>query len=249
MKVESICRRSWGIKLLGGVALWMLMSTAAFAQGNVGYGICSACQSIATQIKSLEAQKKNASKNLKETKSSYYTEEVKDTQNQINAKKQQLKACMVSKCSGKPDLTATFTGKATVTTSNSNASGPFKQNVSASVTFYKWDHTHFSLTLSPIKVGPFDTPAGSNTTTVTGWGTGVVNLGTGAMTVTLDLHFHHSSNVAGDSDMTITLSTSSGSPLNDGGKVTLKGTGKFKDGYLGGDSCTMTISGTIAPHP
>lgn len=225
------------------------MSTAAFAQGNVGYGVCSACKSIATQIKSLKAQKQNASKNLKETKSSYYTEEVKNTQNQINAKLQQLKTCMVSKCNGKPDLTATFTGKVTVTTSNSNASGPFKQDVSASVTFFKWDHTHFSLTLSPIKVGPFDTPVGSNITTVTGWGAGVVNLGTGAMTATLNLHFHHSNDLAKDSDMIITLSTLSGSPLNDAGKVTLKGTGKFKGGYLGGNSCTMTITGTIAPQP
>jgi hypothetical protein len=214
-----------------------------------GVDICSPCQSLVGPIKSLEAQKNIASKNLKETKSSYWTGEVKDLLKQIAMATQQLDHCVISKCGGKSTLIATFSGKATMTTSNSDAKGPFKENVSASVTFFKYDRKSFHIYLSAIQVGPFDTPAGSNTITVTGEGSGGVNLKTGAMTVTLQLHFHQSNTFASDSDLTITLSTSSGSPLSATGGVTLNGSGKFKDGNLGDDTCTLTIAGTISPHP
>ncbi len=214
-----------------------------------GQSICGPCQSLIAPIKRLEAQKNVASKNLKETKSSYWTGEVKDLLKQIEKAKQQLDHCVISKCGGLSTLFANFTGKATMTTSNSNAKGPFKENVTASITFLKYDRKHLNIYLSTITVGPFDVPGGTNTTTVKGEGSGEVNLKTGAMTVTLGLHFHQSSDFAGDSDLTITLSTSSGSPLSATGVVTVNGSGKFKDGYLGDDTCTLTIKGTISPHP
>jgi hypothetical protein len=214
-----------------------------------GHNICPACESLANQIKSLETQWKYATQNLQETKSNYYAGEVKDLLKQIALKRAQLNTCMISKCGGKPDLNATFSGTAIMTTTNSDVKGPFKEKVSASVIFYKWDRTRFAIGISAIHVGPFDTPAGSNTTTVTGGGPGTLNPGTGAMTAILNLHFHHSLAVAGDSDLTITVSTSSGSPLNSDGHVRLNGSGKFKDGFLGDDNCTLTITGTISPHP
>jgi hypothetical protein len=214
-----------------------------------GQNICGPCQSLIAPIKRLEAQKNIASKNLKETKSQYWTGEVKDLLKQIAVAIQQLDHCVISECGGLSTLFAHFTGIATMTTSNSDAKGPFKEKVTASINFLKYDRKHVNIYLSTITVGPFDTPAGSNTTTVTGEGSGVVNLQTGAMTLTLGLHFHHSHKLAGDSDLTITLSTSSGSPLSAAGVVTVNGSGTFKDGKLGDDTCTLTIKGTISPHP
>ena len=214
-----------------------------------GQDICAPCQSLVAPIKKLEAQKNIASKNLKETKSSYWTGEVKDLLKQIELAKQKLDQCVISKCGGLSTLFANFTGTATMTTSNSDAKGPFKEKVIASVNFLKYDRTHLNIYLSTITVGPFKVPGGSNTTTITGQGSGIVNLQTGAMTVTLGLHFQQSNDFAGDSNLTITLSTSSGSPLSATGTVTLNGTGKFVDGFLGDDNCTMTIKGTISPHP
>lgn len=246
--IEHINFRSWSLKSAGCVALLVLVSTAASAQSQ-GYGICSACQLLANQIKGLQAKKQDAAEDAKKFKSASHAGQVKAMLKQIAEKQQQFKACMLSKCGGKPDLSAAFTGKATMTTTNSKASGPFKQNVSASILFYKWDHAHFGIGLSPLKVGPFDTGAGSNTTTVKGRGVGVLNPQTGAMTVTLQLHFDHSHALAGNSDLIITLSTSSGSPFDAAGKVTLNGTGKFKEGFPGDDNCTLTIEGSIAPLP
>ena len=214
-----------------------------------GQDICAPCQSLVGPIKKLEAQKSIASKNLKETKSSYWTGEVKDLLKQIELAKQKLDQCVISKCGGLSTLFANFIGTATMTTSNSDAKGPFKEKVTASVNFLKYDRTHLNIYLSTITVGPFKVPGGTNTTTITGEGSGTVSLQAGAMTVTLGLHLHQSNDFAGDSNLTITLSTSSGSPLSATGAITLNGTGKFVDGFLGDDNCTMTIKGTISPHP
>jgi hypothetical protein len=214
-----------------------------------GQNICGPCQSLIAPIKRLEAQKNTASKNLKETKSSYWTGEVKDLLAQIEKAKQQLDQCVISKCGGLSNLFAHFNGIATMTTSNSDAKGPFKEKVAASITFLKYDRKHLNIYLDPITVGPFKVPGGTNTTTVTGEGVGVVNLQTGAMTVSLGLHFHQSNDFAGDSNLTITLSTSSGSPLNANGAVTVNGTATFKGGFLGDDTCTMTIQGIVSPRP
>jgi hypothetical protein len=214
-----------------------------------GQNICGPCVSLIAPIKSLEAQKNIASKNLKETKSSYWTGEVKDLLKQIQKAQQQLDQCVIAKCGGLSTLFAHFTGIATMTTSNSNAKGPYKEKINAAVNFLKYDRKTFNIYLSAITVGPFKVPNGTNTTTVTGQGSGVVNLQTGAMTVNLGLHFKQSNDFAGDSNLNITLSTSSGSPLSAAGAVTVNGSGTFKDGFLGDDNCTITIKGTILPRP
>lgn len=214
-----------------------------------GQNICGPCVSLIAPIKKLEAQKNIASKNLKETKSSYWTGEVKDLLKQIQKAQQQLDQCVISKCGGLSTLFAHFTGIATMTTSNSDAKGPYKEKINAAVNFLKYDRKHLTIYLSPITVGPFKVPGGTNTTTITGEGVGVVNSQTGSMTITLGLYFKQSHDLAGDSNLTITLSTSSGSPLSATGAVTVNGNGKFKDGFLGDDNCTMTIQGTILPRP
>ena len=208
------------------------------------------CKKIENQIKALEAKRLQLSNDLKETKSPYFAGEIKDINIQIAALKKKLDQCMLAH-GHKLDLYATFTGKATLTTNNSDAKGPFIQSISASVLFFKYYHDHFNVTgMPPIVVGPFDTPIGDNKTTVTlKGGVGSFNPSTGAMTLNLKLHFHHSLALAKDSDLNITLSTASGSPLDSAGKITLSGSAKFKDGYLDGNTCTLVIKGTITPRP
>jgi len=155
-----------------------------------------------------------------------------------------------------PNLNATFTGKATLTTSNGNAPGPFVKNVSLSLLFHEFHHTEFHITsFPPIVVGPFSVPGGlSNTTTITMTGTaqGTCNPSTGILKLPLSLHFHESNLFAGDSDLTVTLSTETkpgGSRMDAAGNISIKGTGVFQNGVLGGDTGTLLVKGKISPHP
>jgi hypothetical protein len=183
MTLKTAGGRTSCVKFAAGMMLLLFTSMVTFAQEN-GYGICSACKSLDNKIKSLESEHQWAAKNLQETKSQYYAEKVKDLLQAIQQKKGELWSCMLSKCGGKLDLNASFSGKATVTISGI---GSFNRNVNASVLFLRWDHKHLQISLSPVKSPPFNVPGGTNITTVTGAGGGTVNLNTGAMTVNLSL--------------------------------------------------------------
>jgi hypothetical protein len=210
-------------------------------------GIPADCQPIVQKIKNLQAQKQKLGQDLKETKSNYFTGEIKELQKQIDKLKAQLDQCVI-KHGGKPDLFATFKGKVTITTNNSKAKGPFVKNITASVAFRKYSHETVGISFPPIVVGPFDTPVGDNTTTIKLLnGGGSFDPSTGHMTVHLHLDIHHSNDLAADSTLDITLSTTS--PLDGAGKITLKGSAPFKDGYLDEDVCTLVITGTITPTP
>jgi hypothetical protein len=79
-----------------------------------------------------------------------------------------------------------------------------------------------------------------------------VNPNTGEMSVTIQLSFVHSLQAAGNSDVTIQLSTDNtgGSRINRNNRqVTLAGTGTFDGGFLGGSTCTLVISGTLSALP
>lgn len=157
---------------------------------------------------------------------------------------------------GKPDLSTHLVGQATLTTTDSSAKGPFTQNVSIGLLFHEFDHTIFDVTSFPaIVVGPFSTPVGNNTTTIslTGSVQGTFNPTSGSLSMKLPLHFHESLLVLSDSNLTITLSTETlhpaGSRLNAAGHLTLTGSAIFQSGVLGGDVATLTVAGTIAPRP
>jgi hypothetical protein len=72
--------------------------------------------------------------------------EVKALWQKVAAKIAQWNACEVTLPGHKPDLSATFNGTATLTTSDSNAPGPFVQNISIGLLFHKFDHTTFDVT-------------------------------------------------------------------------------------------------------
>jgi hypothetical protein len=142
-----------------------------------------------------------------------------------------------------------------MTTSNQNAQGPFTQNVTIRVKFLKYDHTGLEITNFPtITVGPFTTPAGQNTTTVTQASVQSASAvpDTGKISINMTLHFRHSLPGAGDSDLPIIISTDNpgGSRVNQGTRhLKLVGTGTFREGFLGNSTCTLVIDGSLAALP
>src|SRR6266581_7209245 len=130
------------------------------------------CQSILDQISSLRRQEQNEKDDFRRgPRDKPLAAEIRKVEDMyrplIAAKEHDYDQCRVAH-GGKLDEAVTFTGNATMTTSNNNAPGPFVQNVTIKVKFLKYDHTKLEITTFPtITVGPFSTPVGQNTTTVT----------------------------------------------------------------------------------
>jgi len=172
------------------------------------------------------------------------------TAKKLAAKVKAYDSC-IKEHGGLPALDATFKGLATLRTSNENAKGPFKKKVNIGLRFAEWDHGTFKITSFPAISVTYDTgsPAGTVTTTVTmnGPSGGTFNPIANTISLSLILFFHHSTDLAGDSDLHITLQTAS--LLTKEGKVTVDGSAPFEDGFLGDDTCWLTVKGTILPRP
>ena len=165
------------------------------------------------------------------------------------AKQKAYDACLTSH-GGKLAMDAKFKGKATMWTDNSHAPGPFKENVTIGLRFGDWDHSTIEITSFPTISVTYDThsPVGTVTTTVTFvYGSGRYDPQTHDISVTLDLFFHHSTSLAGDS--TLHVSLGSDAPLSSSGAIDLTGGAPFKGGYLGGNECTLEVKGKISPKP
>jgi hypothetical protein len=166
-----------------------------------------------------------------------------------------------------PELNVTFTGSATFTTADTRFPGPFPAPLTLTATFSR---NRKAVKLGPfpaITVGPFSTPLGMNTITVTqrpqpaGGGSGVFVPASGALTMPIALHFHHSISLAGDSDVAFGLTTGNATsptgifsptgtvrdPLT--GMIILVGASAFTGGFLGGTDCSITVAGTFSPIP
>jgi hypothetical protein len=157
----------------------------------------------------------------------------------------------------------TFNGQGTLVTSNMRAPGPFTQNLLVGLELSPDGRTATITSFPTIVVGPFSTPVGNNTTTITktGGGTGSFDPSTGALDIPITLHFDQSHVFAGDSDASCTLTT--GTSRSPGG--VFAGTGvpltrpsgttsvvcgfRFQGGFLGGDDGFLTVAGTITPVP
>jgi hypothetical protein len=214
------------------------------------------CVSIQNEINNLKAERTGLQDELKSAapgEKPNLAGQILQLNKQITPKEKQLDACAKTN-GGMPDVNASFKGNATMTTNNSNLPGPFVQGVNISAYYPHWLHDRLDITNFPkIVVGPFSTPVGNNTTTVTmiDLGSGPLVRSTGEVEITVKLHFDHSIVVAGDSDMVITLSTENagGSRLAANGAVTMVGSSKFDGGYLGGNTCKLVIKGTLTPKP
>ena len=243
------------LTMLCALSIYLLASSPMVrAQNNeLVPGPCKAIQTdlnnLISERDDLQAQLKVAAPGEKSSLGS----QVKVFIPKITAKQNELNACAKAH-GGLPDVNTTFKGTATMTTNNPKVKGPFVEGVNIGAVFPRWFHDQIFVTSFPtIKVGPFSTPVGDNTTTVTlvDSGKGPVTKATGEIEITAKLHFHHSLALAGDSDLTITLSTetSGGSRLKSGGALTLAGSGTFDGGYLDGNKCTLIITGALSQLP
>jgi hypothetical protein len=176
---------------------------------------------------------------------------------ELTATYQKFSACMISH-GGKLPVNTMFTGTVTLTIQDSNPQiqGPFVHDVSMGLLFHEWDHSTFEVTsFTPIVVGPFSVPGGTDTIDITMpnlGGSGKLNLTTNAMSITLPaLRFHHSHWAPHPSNISFKLSTSNpgGAALDAAGNVALAGTATFQGGYLGNDSATAIAKGIITPRP
>jgi hypothetical protein len=259
---EEIRRSSQGRQqkkrsLLVAACGWIscLFILAPLAQAQITH-VPAACQSLQKELQGLKAERSDLQAELPKAGSgkAAIASQIKKLIPQIVAKEKELNKCAIAH-GGKPDLAASFNGTATMTTNNPKVAGPFVQKVTINVVYLAWLHDQIRISnFPPISVGPFSTPIGDNTTTVTlvgAGGGGMANPTTGMIEVTLKLHFHHSLALAADSELVITLSTEAagGSRLNSKGAITLVGTSNFQGGYLGGDSCRLVIKGTLLPLP
>jgi len=171
----------------------------------------------------------------------------------IQAKQREYDQCRFDN-GGLPDLLATLTGNARLTTTNSNAPGPYNRSTTIGLKFLKFEHKTVEVSSFPSISVTFNTPAGSNTTTISlvSVGSTSVNPTNGRMTISLTLRFAQSLMDGQDSDLFIELSTenSGGSRINRSNRqVTLAGTGTFDGGFLNDSDCTLVISGTLSALP
>jgi hypothetical protein len=258
---EQSSRRSSRVRTsLVAAFVWLACALAFAAQCQAQVcplHVAGACGTIKQEVDGLITERNDLQAELKKAspdEKGAIANQIKVLLPKIAAKQKELSIC--NSTHGKTNLSATFNGTATLTTSNPKVAGPFAQSVSMGITYQEWLHDQFTVdSFQPVTVGPFDTPIGSNTTTVSlinpGTCAGTAEPSTGKITVTLKLHFHHSLKLAADSDLFITLSTENpgGSRLKSGGAITLVGDGTFQGGYLGGDNCHLVVKGTLLPLP
>jgi hypothetical protein len=241
----------------------LLILSGAISPKTVAHDLPPECQRIANDIARIQGLRERATTRLRRASPSAkpaLIAEIREFNAQLDRLRANLRDCRHRY--GLPDpLEATFVGTSTLRTNNSDAPGPFVQSISVSL-FFNEDRTSVSITdLRPISVS-FDTPIGRVTTTVsrTGGSAGTFNRATGVITIPLTLHFHHDTVFAGDSDITFNLTTGSagspkspfrqtGSALDKRGDVTVVGVARFRDGYLGGNQCSIVVNGRITPHP
>jgi hypothetical protein len=217
------------------------------------------CQSIQGEIKSLEAERNSLAEDLKQagpSQKSPIVVRIMGINEQIRRETIRYRQCRVAH-GGKPTLATVLSGRATITTSNQYARGPFTQTLTVGLLFHQWEHKDYNVTSFPdISIGPYDLPdpLSDNTTTITwvGGAGGRFNPASGEMDMRIGFHVHHSNDLISDSDITFIFQnwpSPPGSPMSSAGAVTMFGVSAFQGGRLDGDSCTVTMVGTVSPHP
>lgn len=129
-----------------------------------------ACTTIYNQLAALKAERAGFQHDLQSAapgEKAFLVNQINQLNTKIAAKASQYKNCEQAH-GGKPDLKTVFFGKATMTTSNSDAPGPYKADLThrkiIKGVFPHWCHNSLGITFFPtIVVGPYSTPVGDNT--------------------------------------------------------------------------------------
>ena len=221
--------------------------------------IPDACQPIADEIAGLEAERRDLQAELQQAptgQKAFLVRQIRAINRQLVLLNDRLADCLSvtpPPPPPPPPLEATFSGTATITTTNASAPGPFSTSISL-VLIFDSARTFLGITsFPPIATAPFQTPVGTNVTTVSRAGGGQGSYAAGAIVLPLALHFDQSLDLPffeEDSDLALVLTTNPpGSAVDAAGSVTLVGSGPFTGGFLGGSTGTVTIAGTISPAP
>jgi hypothetical protein len=229
------------------------------ARGVNGMSVPPECLDLANGIEALEQERNGLQEELHNAapgEKPALVAQIRALNRQIAAASDALAACIASTPPPPPPpppLQATFTGTATITTTNSSAPGPFTAGIQLGLLFDGNRTSVIITSFPPIATQPFSTPFGTNVTTVTKTGGGFGSYANGNIVMPLTLHFDQSLDLPffeEDSDLSVGVSTNPpGSPVDPTGGVTLAGSGVFQGGFLGGATGTLSISGTISPVP
>jgi hypothetical protein len=223
------------------------------------------CQALADEIEALEAEIRDWQEELRDAppgRKPFIVRMIRRAGQEIAARRPALDACIATHNGGPTipaPLQATFSGRATMTTNNSSAPGPYEVASLVMSLIFDGFRTGVFITVFPeIATDPFNTPLGSNVSTIrkTGGGSGTYSSTTGDIVMPLQLRLDHSVEAPlpfyeEDSDLSITIASTNpgGSPMNASGSITLTGSGTFVGGFLGGSSCNLTVAGVVSPHP
>jgi len=187
----------------------------------------------------------------------FLVSQIKALNKQIALKKHELDVC-TSQNPSPPPLNTSFSGTFTIMIHKSGVPPSITGDFSAAVVFNPL-HTSFTVTsLAPLSA-TFDTPIGSNTTTVSldNPAPGSLDKSTGNIVLLLPLFFDQSIDIPfyeEDSRLTVPLGTGTaaglvGSPLDASGAATLVGSAGFQGGYLAQALADVIITGTFADIP
>jgi len=155
-------------------------------------------------------------------------------------------------------LEGNFEGRMTFRIDDNRFPGPFYKDFNLTLKFSP-DLHDVRLAFPKIKIGPFQTPIGENTITVTqtGGGSGSFDQNSGNMEIPIDLYFDHSTIFAGNSDLSFLLTTGiSSSPTGrlyligrpwdqKNNIITLVGASHFRGGFLDKTDCSIETHGIL----
>ncbi len=202
---QAIKAAGWpsGFAICAAFVFLLTAAPGARAQGFCPLHVPAVCNQLAGEVADLKAERADLQTQLQHAapaEKGALASQIKKLNSQIAPKEKLLTTC--NSANGKQDQAATFTGTATLTTNNPNAPGPFVVNISIGFVYQAWRHDQIVVASFPaIVFGPYSTPAGNNTTTITllGANCGAINPKTGRLEVSVTLKFEESNLFAGNS--------------------------------------------------
>jgi hypothetical protein len=215
------------------------------------------CRPIANRIASLEFRRRRLQEELRHAAPQDkpgIIAEIREINAELRVANDELAECVAQTPPPPPPLAATFTGTATIAITNPQVPpAPMSAPMNAQVVF-NGERTSIHITsLAPIISPPFDTPIGTNVTTISLVSGGAGSYSNGDIAISLTLLFDHSIDIIlfeEDSTLPLLLRTAPpGSPLDPAGNVILAGSGTFQGGFLNGSPADVRLTGLISPHP
>ncbi|BFU43191.1 hypothetical protein [Krasilnikovia sp. MM14-A1004] len=231
----------------------LLVPTAAPA-----LAVPAPCQADFNQLQGLNSDLRSLQNDLKSASPQEKADivaQIREINAQIAVVKPRYERCLRDNDGAKPALLATFTGRVTLTTTDSRVTEPLVRDVSFNLYFDGVNRENVSVRSWPtitsdlIQAGPVS----FHVTVRMESNAGQFNRSSGRLSLNLGLLFDEDLAWPADSDsrLPITLSTDQpgGIAMDAAGNVTLAGTSTFNGGHLNGARATLTVTGNVTPRP